>query len=393
MLPNINNFSSSIKQSTVFSKIDLSKAFHFIPIRDEDQEKCCVNTPWGLYKFKRMAFGLKNAPMTFSKFAEEVFSGIPNLYTYLDDLLVFTSSKAEHLKVVRMIFERLAEYGLALALPKCSFAQSEVEFLGYKVNKNGITPLSNKIQSITDFPTPSTQKQLLKFLGMLNFYRKTLPSLSIEGRSKPATPAEILQPLYTAATLKMAKKDFEKYWDQNNLTKSFSTAKTLLTKCITLTYPNPKNPLALSCDASDLAVGAVLEEFQDGAWRPIGFWSRHLPPSKQQWSVFRRELLSIQGGIRNFKQDIYGRELIIFTDHKSILGAMSSPNLQHNDPVAARQLHEIAQYSQDIRYNMTTWINFHFHTRPKKPRPLLLSSVAPRPHLPSLLKIIKTFLQ
>ena len=111
-------------------------------------------------------------------------------------------------KTVRMIFRRLEEYGLALALPKCSFAKSEVEFLGYKISKNGITPLDNKIQSITDFPQPTTQKQLLKFLGMLNFYRKALPNL--KNGEKSVSPAEILQPLYTAATLlrPMGKKCF-----------------------------------------------------------------------------------------------------------------------------------------------------------------------------------------
>ena len=348
-LPDINHFASSIKKSKIFSKVDLSKAFHFIPIRDEDQNKCCVNTPWGLFKFKRMAFGLKNAPITFAKFAEEVFSGIPNLYVYLDDLLLYTDTHEHHLQVLEQVFQRLDQYGLALALPKCVFGQTEVDFLGYRINNKGITPLSNKTQSIVDFPKPTTQKQLLKFLGMLNFYRKTLPSLKNQ-ENRQVTPAEILQPLYRAATLKMQKKHFESYWSENKLDQSFSNAKLLLKNCITLSYPNPNNPLALSCDASDLAVGAVLEEYQDGEWKPIGFWSRHLPPSKQQWSCFRRELLAIQGGIRNFKQDIYGRELIIFTDHRSILGAMASPNLQVNDPVASRALSEIAQYSQDIRY-------------------------------------------
>ena len=171
------------KKSTIFTEIDLSKAFHFVPIRDEDQEKCCVNTPWGLYKFKRMAFGLKNAPMTFCKFAEEVFAGIPNLYVYLDDLLLFHDNPKDHLNAVETIFKRLTKYGLALNLKKCSFARPEVEFLGYNVNKEGITPLKSKIQSIKDFPQPNSQKNLLKFLGMLNYYRKTLPNIKIENKT------------------------------------------------------------------------------------------------------------------------------------------------------------------------------------------------------------------
>ena len=168
--------------------------------------------------------------------------------------------------------------------------------------------------------------------------------------SQVQVEAEVLQSLYTAATLKMAKTQFESYWVQHRLSDSFKDAKQLLLNCTTLAFPDPKNPLALSCDASDKHIGAVLEEFQDGNWRPIGYYSKHLTKARQNWSVFRRELLSIQAGIRNFKPDIIGRDLIIFTDHKSILGAMQSPNLAPNDPVATRALLEIAQYSHDIRY-------------------------------------------
>ena len=178
---------------------------------------------------------------------------------------------------------------------------------------------------------------------MLNFYRKTLPNLTDVTETK--TPADLLQPLYTAATIKMQKKEFASYWSSNNLLKSFNDAKTLLRNCVTLSYPNPKNPLSLSCDESATSVGAVLEEFQDGQFKPLGFWSKHLPKSKQNWSCFKRELLAIQAAIRHFLKDIYGRELTIWTDHKSILGAITSPNWQVNDPVASRQLLEISQYS------------------------------------------------
>ena len=139
---------------------------------------------------------------------------------------------------------------------------------------------------------------------MLNFYRKTLPSIHTRGQNR--SPAEILQPLYTAATSKIPRGKFNDYWKEKNLDIAFNEAKMLLEKCVTLTFPNPNNPLALSCDASALAVGAVLGELQEGQWRPIGFYSKHLSPSKQAWSIFRRELFSIQQGIRHFLPDITG---------------------------------------------------------------------------------------
>ena len=260
-------------------------------------------------------FGLKSAPASFQRFAQEVVENIPNVYVYMDDLLVYTDTHEEHLKIVRQIFQRFSQYGLALALSKCQFAKKEVDFLGYKISNAGITPLANKIQGIQDFPEPTTQKQLLRFLGMLNFYRKTLPNLKQDGKIK--SPAVILQDLYTAATIKITKTNFEKYWVENNLSNNFRDAKQLLLNATTLAFPDPKNPLALSCDASDKHIGAVLEEYQEGSWRPIGYYSKHLSKARQNWSVFRRELLSIQAAIRNFKPDIIGRELIIFTDSLS----------------------------------------------------------------------------
>ena len=127
-LPNLNHFTNHIKRSKVFSKVDMSKAFHFIPIKKEDQIKVCVNTPWGLYKFLRMPFGLKNAPGSFQAFANEVLNGIPNCYVYLDDIIVFSESEEQHQKTVRAIFERFQKYGLALSLSKCQFAAEEVDF-------------------------------------------------------------------------------------------------------------------------------------------------------------------------------------------------------------------------------------------------------------------------
>ena len=103
------------------------------------------------------------------KFISEVLHGIEDIYVYLDDILCFSQDKESHLKTVEEVFKRLAEYGLALALPKCQFEQQKVEFLGYEVSKEGVRPLGYKLKAIDEFQKPTTQKLLLRFLGMLNF--------------------------------------------------------------------------------------------------------------------------------------------------------------------------------------------------------------------------------
>ena len=134
-LPNINNFSSNIKKANFYSKVDWTRAFHFVPIRKCDQNKTCVPTPWGLFKFKRLAFGLKDAPLSFQKFLSEVLHGIPNIYIYLDDILIWSETLEEMEDTVEKVFKKLDEFGLSLALSKCKFAATEVEFLGYNISK------------------------------------------------------------------------------------------------------------------------------------------------------------------------------------------------------------------------------------------------------------------
>ena len=176
-----------------------------------------------------------------------------------------------------------------------------MEFLGYKVDSTGITPLPKKLAAIANFPAPKKPKHLLGYLGALNYYRRCLPKT--EGK----TPAEILQPLYTAATTPLPPKTtFVQYWKTNTLEKSFELSKKMLMKATQLTHPDPKAPIALTTDASKLAIGGVLEQFIEGQWQPLGFWSRHLKKSQQEWSTFKRELYAIQQAMRHFQVETDG---------------------------------------------------------------------------------------
>ena len=148
--------------------------------------------------------------------------------------------------------------------------------------------------------------------------------------------AELLQPLYEAATKKRPGKKFTDVWKEDGLDTHYNNAKKLLTLATNLVYPDPNNPLALTCDASKYGAGAVLEELQNGCWVPLGYWSKHLTPAQQKWSTFRRELFSIWQALRHFIKEINGRHVIIWSDHRPILGAMRGQTMQH-DPVANQE--------------------------------------------------------
>ena len=197
--------------------------------------------------------------------------------------MIYSKDESSHMRTLEELFRRLDEAGLARSKKKCVFGVKELDFVGYKVNKFGIAPIPRKLEAIAKFPPPQKQKQLLGFLGAINYYRRCLGNLAGE------SPATILQPLYAAATHKLQPKmTFAQYWEDNGLQTHFEKAKKMLMGACQLAHPDPSAPLALTTDASDKAVGGVLEQYSGGCWRPLGFWSRHMKEDKQKWTVYRK---------------------------------------------------------------------------------------------------------
>ena len=275
--------------------------------------------------------GMKNSAQSFQRMMDSILAGMPNVFCYLDDLLIYNKSEKEHLETLDILFKKLADAGLPLALSKCLYGVSSLDYQGYMVSPTGIAPMKRKVEGIQNFPQPTKQKEMLAFLGSLNYYRASLPKLSAEESADPKsapptrTPAEVLDPLYKLATCKLAKTKtnaFADIWNNSaKIQNALKDAKTLLTKAVTLNHPVPSAPLSLSTDASKIALGASLDQWVGGAWRPLGFWSKSLRPEQQRYSTYIRELLAIKFAVRHFVNEINERELIIFTDNKPLLGS------------------------------------------------------------------------
>ena len=333
-LPNLRYFTARLRGATVFSQIDLLKAYHQIPIAPEDRRKTAVATPFGLFQFRRLPMGLCNAAQSFQKAMEDICQDLEGVFIYLDDILVFAKDADEHEARLHALFKKLEANGLAISPGKSVLGVSEVSFVGYKVSEKGIEPLPKKVQAITEFPRPETPKKLLGFLGMLNYYRHLLPRA-----------AGTLQPLYTAASVKKAS-DYK--WTES-LETSFRAAKELLAGYVVLRHPDPQAPIALTTDASDVAMGAVLEQYINGQWQPLGYWSKHFKKEQVRWSTFERELYAVQQGLRHFRSEVEGRHVVVWTDHQPLVYAVKAESLPHLDK-CHRQLIEIAQYTTDVRH-------------------------------------------
>ena len=173
-LPNVREHVNHLAGSSIFSKIDLKKAFHQILIDKRDRKFTCVTTPWGLFNFRRLSMGMANSAQSFQRLVEAVVGEDlkeRGIFIYLDDLLVFNKTKEDHLKLLDDLFEKLAKAGLTLALDKCQFGATSINYLGYNISREGLAPIEKKLQALQQFPPPNKQKDLLGFLGALNYYR------------------------------------------------------------------------------------------------------------------------------------------------------------------------------------------------------------------------------
>lgn len=329
-VPHIHDVTQRLNGCAIFSTLDLTRAYHQVPIAPDDRAKTAVITPFGLFEFNVMTFGLRNAAQTMQRLMDSVLRGLDFCTCYIDDLLIASKDEGQHEQHLRLVFQRLRDHGLSINLPKCSFGVSEVNYLGYTINKHGVKPLEDRIKAIADYPKPKTIADLRKFLGIINFYRRFLRNA-----------AQIQAPLHIP--LHGAKKNDKRpiTWD-TEAEEAFELCKQQLAKATLLVHPRDNATLALRTDASDISSGAVLEQYNFGSWEPLGFFSKKHTNAEMKYSTYDRELLAIYKSLKYFRCMVEGRRLIIVTDHKPLIHAFN----QSADKASPRQLRHLDFISQ-----------------------------------------------
>ena len=273
-------------------------------VEEADKEKTAFSTTQGHFEFNVMPFGLTNAPATFQRLMECALAGLTPTESliYLDDIIVFSSTFDDHLQRLQHIFVRLREAGLQLKPSKCHFCLPEVRYLGHVVSGEGIKPDPKKVQCVKEYRTPSNVKDLRTFLGLANYYRKF-----VEGYAKLADP------LY-----RLTKKTANGFLWTASCERAFETLKQRLTSPPILAYPKFDCEFTLTTDASEVAMGAVLSQVQDGKEKVVAYWSQQLDKSQRSYSTIEREALAVVAAVKEFYPYLYGFHFSIVTDHNPL---------------------------------------------------------------------------
>jgi hypothetical protein len=250
--------------------------YHQIELDPKDREKTAFSTKQGHWEYKRMPFGLKTAPATFQSLRNSVLSGLTGsrCFVFLDDVVIYARSLAEHDAKLREVFARFRKYSLKLQPDKCEFLRKEVHYLGHLITENGVRPDPTKVEAVEKFPRPVTEKQLKCFLGMVGYYRKSIPKFS-----------KIASPLH-----ELLRKDAKFEWttDQEN---AFQNLKEKLTTQPILQYPDFTKEFILTTDASN--------QGEIGKDLPIAYASRNLNQAEKNYSTSEKELLAIVWRIKH----------------------------------------------------------------------------------------------
>ena len=348
-LPRIDESLDALSGARWFSTLDLASGYNQVPMAEKDKEKTAFCTPFGLFEFNRMPFGLCNAPGTFQRLMERIFGdqSLQSLLLYLDDIVIFSTTFSQHLQRLDLVLSRLRHHQLKLKLSKCHFFQSQVQYLGHIVSAAGVATDPEKIRAVTEWPAPTTLKELRAFLGFASYYRRF-----VEGFAKLAAPLHRLvgecqgsrsqpKPKLTAIT---------PYWNADCAT-AFQELKRRLTTAPVLAYADFKLPFVVEIDASYHGLGAVLSQEQEGRRRPIAFASRGLRKSERNmnnYSSMKLEFLALKWAVtEKFREYLLGHSFTVYTDNNPLSYVQTTAKLA---AVEQRWASQLAQFHFTIKY-------------------------------------------
>ena len=306
-LPRIDTILDRLGGMKYASTIDLSKGFWQIDMAEDDKQKTAFATHRGLFQFRVMPFGLRNAPATFQRLMDTTLSGLTWLFcmVYLDDIIVWSRSFDEHVVHLRAVFRRLAEAGLKVSPKKVHLGYPELALLGHVINQYGVKPNPAKIEAILAWEPPADRKGLESFLGLTNYYSRLIDNY-----------AALAAPL---TDLRSKEVPYDLLSNPARLAAFQSLKNALCSDSVMIFHPDYNEPFRIECDASNQALGAALLQLRDGLWRPVGYASRKCRESELKYPPMKLECASMHFGLSQFRHYVLGaKDVQVVTDQGAL---------------------------------------------------------------------------
>ena len=334
-LPNINDFAALAYGCKYFSALDVADAYYNVPVNPNHRHKLMGATPLGNYCYNFLPMGLASSSCYYQRLMNEAIGKIPQVFCYLDDIIIMSKSLSDHKQTLCQVFLRLKDHGLVVRAPKCIIAAQSLSFLGYQVSSKGLAPLPIKVAAVRDFKLPRTKKQLKTYLGMYQFYARFVKNY-----------AQLLQPLHTLAACTPPRRPIS--WDDKHI-QYFEDSKDALANAALLAFPDPSAQTELVTDASGNSIGCVLQQSKNGVTTPLAFWSKGLTKAQENWSVFEKELFACYASLKHFRYYLEAKDFVLLTDHRPIVTKFHNSN-RASSPRQERFFDFIGQMTNDVRH-------------------------------------------
>lgn len=286
-----------LNQSKYFSKIDLENAFLQIPLDEESQEITTINTPYGLYSWKFLPFGLNVSPSIFQEVINDVIKDLQHTLAYQDDIIVHTPDLETHNQALKNLMERLIQFNIKINKNKSIFRCEKIKYLGYLVSQNGIEPDPEKFGPIMQAKDPNSKVALQSTLGSLQYYSRFVPNF-----------ADIAAPLF-----ELCRKNTDFHFGKEHKKALSQLKESIFSKC--LKPFSFEADTKLICDASEFAIGGVIE--QNGL--PVICVSRRLSDAEKGYAQTQKEALAVFWCTRRLHKFLFGKRFTVVTDHQSLV--------------------------------------------------------------------------
>lgn len=333
-LPVIEDQLDVLEGKVYFTSLDLKDGFYHINVAAESIKFTAFTTPFGLFEFLKCPFGVKPAPANFTRYVNKVldkFIRSGEVVVFIDDFVIATVTLERHLEVLQEIFEVCVKNKLQLRIDKCKFLFKEIEYLGYKISKEGIRPTNRGIEAVLNFPIATNVKEIRSFIGLCSFFRRFIENFAI-----------IAKPLYD-----LLRKDAKFRFGEKEL-EAFETLRIKLTEAPILSLYNHKHETELHCDASSIGFGAVLmQRKSDSRFHPVFYFSKRTTEVESKYHSFELETLAIVYALRRFRIYLYGIEFKIVTDCNSLTQALKKKDI---NPRIQRWALEFQEYDYTLEH-------------------------------------------